>query len=225
VSYHGWMRETGKEPAVRKGNGQGRGASGRVGFSVLVLAAMLLWPSAPSAFYKQEGMLKGQDDRSREEQNREYFTDRNVITHEGEEKRFYTDVLKDRIVLISFFYTNCPTAAPDNAKIAVIRGLLEGKTGREVLVVSISADPDRDTPEALKEYVKRYDAGKGRVLLTGPKESMKAINLRLGNVNPDPESHIRVFLLGNLKTGHWIRMNEYAPSPSVAEGLLLLAEE
>ena len=36
------MRETGKEPAVRKGNGQGRGASGRVWFSVLVLAATLL---------------------------------------------------------------------------------------------------------------------------------------------------------------------------------------
>src|SRR4030066_2231916 len=126
------MRETGKEPAVRKGHGQGRGASGRVGFSVLVLAAMLLWPSAPSAFYKQEGMLKGQDDRSREEQNREYFTDRNVITHEGEEKRFYTDVLKDRIVLISFFYTNCPTAGSDTAKLMEIRGMLDGDVGENI---------------------------------------------------------------------------------------------
>ena len=219
------MGETRKEPTVRKEREQGRGASGRVWFSVLILAATLLWPAAPSAFYKQEGRLSTPDGRSREEQNREYFTDRNVITHEGIEKRFYTDVLKDRIVLISFFYTNCPTAAPDNAKIAEIRGLLEGKTGKEVLVVSISADSQRDTPEALKEYVKRHDAGKGRVLLTGTKETMREINLKLGNRNPDPESHIRVYLLGNLKTGHWIRMNEFTPSASVAEGLRLLAEE
>jgi protein SCO1/2 len=225
VSYHGEVAETGKEPAVRRKYDQGRGVSVRAGFVALALAAALLWPSAPSAFYKQEGILKTPDGRSREEQNREYFTDRNVITHEGEEKRFYTDVLKDRTVLISFFYTNCPTAAPDNAKIAEIRRLLDGEAGKEVLFVSVSADPDRDTPDAVKEYAKRYDAGKGRVLLTGPKETMKAINLRLGNVNPDPESHIRIFLLGNLKTGHWIRMNEFAPSPSVAEGLRLLAEE
>ena len=63
------------------------------------------------------------------------------------------------------------------------------------------------------------------MLLTGPAETMRTINLRLGNRNPDPELHIRVFLLGNLRTGHWIRMNEFAPSPSVAEGLRLLAEE
>ena len=214
-----------KEPTVRKMPEQKWEASGRAWFSVLVLAATLLWPSAPSAFYKQEGRLKTPDDRSREEQNLHYFTDLQVITHDGKERRFYSGILKGKVVMISFFYTNCPTAAPDNAKIAEIRGLLDGETGKEVLIVSISADPERDTPGALKEYAQRYDAGKGRVLLTGTKETMRTINAKLGNVNPDPESHIRVFLLGNLRTGHWIRMNEFAPSASVAEGLRLLAEE
>jgi protein SCO1/2 len=204
-----------------------KGRRGVLGWRIVLglLAASLLAAPAATAFYKQEGTLKPADDRSREEQNLHYFTDLPVITQEGKERRFYSDILEGRVVMITFFYTNCPTAGPDNAKIVEIRGLLEGKAGNDVLVVSISADPGRDTPEALKEYAERYVAGKGRVLLTGPKETLRTINLKLGNVNPDPESHIRVFLLGNLKTGHWIRMNEFAPSPSIAEGLRLLAEE
>jgi protein SCO1/2 len=206
---------------------KGKARRGVHGWRIVLglLAASILAAPGAKAFYKQEGVLKTPDDRSREEQNRQYFTDLSVITQEGKERRFYSDILEGRVVMITFFYTNCPTAGPDNAKIDEIRGLLEGEAGNEVLVVSISADPERDTPDALKAYAQRYDAGKGRVLLTGPKETMRTINLKLGNVNPDPESHIRVFLLGNLKTGHWIRMNEFAPSPSVAEGLRMLAEE
>ena len=60
---------------------------------------------------------------------------------------------------------------------------------------------ERDTPKALKEYAERYDAGKGWVLLTGEVENLRLINRKLGNTNPVPESHIRVYLLGNLKTG------------------------
>lgn len=198
---------------------------GMAGFAVLVLAAALFDPQAGESFYKQEGTPGSKDKRPREEQNREYFSDRKVITHEGKEKRFYTDVLKDRVVLISFFYTNCPTAEPDTAKLAEIRGMLNGKDGEKILFVSVSVDPERDTLDAVMEYAKRHDPGKGWFLLTGEKANLQAINLKLGNKSPDPESHIRIYLLGNPRTGHWIRMNQYAPSQSVAEGLRLLAEE
>ena len=197
----------------------------RSGTAVLLLSVSLLAPHPATAFYKQEGSLKTSDGRSREEQNLLYFTDLPVTTHDGLRKRFYSDILKGKVVLISFFYTNCPTAAQDNAKIAEIRGLVEGGKGKDVLFVSISADPERDTPEALKEYAERYRPGTGRVLLTGTREDLRAINLKLGNASPSPEAHIRIFLLGNVKTGRWIRMNEFAPSASVAEGIQLLSEE
>jgi protein SCO1/2 len=196
-----------------------RGTAGRAILFFLVLAATLLGPAASFSFYQQKGRLGTKSDRPLEEQNREYFTDRKVITHEGEEKRFYTDVLKDRVVLISFFYTNCPTADPDNAKLSEIRKLLDGDSGEKVLFVSVSADPERDTPEEVREYAKRYNAGNDWVLLTGDRDNLYAINRKLGNAAPNPESHIRVYLLGNLKTGHWIRLNQYAPSVAVAEGL------
>jgi len=198
---------------------------GMAGFAVLVLAAALFAPQAGESFYKQEGTPGAKDGKPREEQNREYFTDRKVVTHDGKERRFYTDLLKDRVVLISFFYTNCPTAEPDTAKLTEIRGMLNGKDGEKILFVSVSVDPERDTLDAVKEYAKRHDPGKGWFLLTGEKANLQEINRKLGNKSPDPESHIRIFLLGNPRTGHWIRMNQYAPSRSVAEGLRLLAQE
>ena len=47
-----------------------------------------------------------------DDKQRHFFTDLTVITHTGEELRFYSDLLKDRLVVINFFYTNCPTAQP-----------------------------------------------------------------------------------------------------------------
>lgn len=208
---------------LRSERGKNRRTAAWAIVSSLVLAATVLGAVPSFSFYRQEGRLGRTSDRPLEEQNREYFTDRKVITHEGEEKRFYTDVLKDRVVLISFFYTNCPTADPDTAKLAEIRKLLDGDGGEKVLFVSVSADPERDTPGEVREYAKRYHAGEGWVLLTGDRENLHAINRKLGNVSPNPESHIRVYLLGNLKTGHWIRMNQYAPSVAVAEGLRAVA--
>ena len=210
---------------VRKDRNKNVRFGGKAGIAILLVAAALFGPQAGETFYKQEGTPGVKDSRPQDEKNREYFTDRSVVAHDGKESRFYTDLLKGRVVLISFFYTNCPTAEPDTAKLMEIRGMLDGDVGNKIMFVSVSADPERDTLAAVKEYVKRHDPGKGWLLLTGEKANIQAINLKLGNKSPDPESHIRVYLLGNLRTGRWIRMNQYAPSQSVAEGLRLLAQE
>ena len=51
------------------------------------------------------------------------------------------------------------------------------------------------------------------------------INRRLGNVGRLPEGHLQLFLLGNLRTGHWMRMIESAPAFAIAEGLRTLLNE
>jgi protein SCO1 len=158
-------------------------------------------------------------------ENRDYFTDLKVITHEGEELRFYSDVLKDKLVLISFFYISCPTPLPALLTTFKLQKLLGEQLGKEVILLSISVDPENDTPEAVAEYAKKYNPQKGWLFLTGKRENMDAINKKLGNTLRLPEGHLRVLLLGNLKTGHWMRMIESAPVVAVREGLKSLASE
>jgi protein SCO1/2 len=166
-----------------------------------------------------------QDPRALEEKNKAYFSDLKVETHEGQEARFYTDLLKDRIVVISFFYTNCPTAQMSLVTLFKLQKMLGEQLGKEIHLLSISVDPERDSLKAVQEYAGKYNPKKGWLFLTGKKENLDAINLKLGNRSLIPESHIQVFLLGNLRTGQWMRLPETARAEAVAEGLRNLQPE
>lgn len=156
---------------------------------------------------------------SLDEKNRKYFSDLIVTTHEGKDVRFYTDLLKDRIVVISFFYTNCPTAQASLTTLSRVQNSLGDQLGREILFLSISVDPEKDTLQAVRDYVGKFNPKKGWLFLTGKQANIEAINMRLGNRNLIPEFHIQVFLMGNLKTGQWMRLPEKAQADAVAEGL------
>ena len=162
---------------------------------------------------------------SQEEANRSYFTDLEVVTHEGERVRFYSDLLKDRVVVINFFYVNCPTAPPSMGKLFRLQSLLGDRLGSEVFIISISVDPERDTPEEIREYARKFNPRKGWIFVTGDEKNMEVINRKLGNTLRLPEGHLRLFLLGNPKAGNWMKMPESAPANSLGEGLKNLTGE
>ncbi len=162
---------------------------------------------------------------SREDANREYFSDVEVITQDGERLRFYSDVLKDRVVLINFFYINCPTAPPGMIGLFRAQKLLGDELGKDIFFISISVDPENDTPQAVKEYASKFNPPKGWIFLTGSKNGMDLINRKLGNRLSLPEGHIQNLLMGNVKTGNWMRMPPSAPPAAVAEGLRSLRQQ
>lgn len=74
--------------------------------------------------------------------------------------------------LIFFGFTNCPDVCPTTmAEIAAARDMLGADAGK-VRPVLITVDPERDTPEALGEYVAAFDAD--ALGLTGSPEAVAA---------------------------------------------------
>lgn len=197
----------------------------KVTVGVLVALVVCLIGVASECFAQQGPMAPPRPGLSLDEANREYFTDAQVMTHDGRQLRFYSDVLKDKRVLINFFYSNCPTAPPGMARLFKVQSLLGDELGTSVLLISISVDPERDSPEVIQEYARRYNPKQGWLFLTGNAEAMNLINRKLGNTLRLPEGHLRLFLLGNLKTGHWMKMLESAPPSSIVDGLRSLATE
>ena len=128
-------------------------------------------------------------------------------------------------MVISFFYTNCPTAQPALLTLFKLQKRLGEQLGRDVMLLSLSVDPGEDTPQVVWDYVKKFNPQEGWLFLTGSERNMDTINRRLGNTLRLPEGHLRQFLLGNLKTGHWMRMLESAPVIALAEGLRKLSSE
>jgi protein SCO1/2 len=191
---------------------------------IVFLFAWLWIPSTWVVIYP-EAKASPQTRLSRDEKNIRYFTDLKVMTHEGEELRFYSDILKDKLVVISFFYTNCPTAQPTLATFFRLQKRLRDRLSKDIVLLTISVDPEKDTPAAVRKYARKFNPQKGWFFLTGKTETMEIINRRLGNTGPLPQGHLRLFLMGNLRTGHWMKLVETAPEIALAQGLHSLTLE
>ncbi|BCR04425.1 SCO family protein [Desulfuromonas versatilis] len=140
-----------------------------------------------------------------------YFTDLELVTQDGEKVHFYSDLLKDRVVLISGYYINCDTVSPrQNLVLSRLQKKLGALLGQEVLIVSVSVDPQNDTPAKVHDYARVFLPRPGWLFLTGSPENVDEVNMRLGQYHRNPEQHLGIYLLGNLKTGLWMKVSPQA---------------
>jgi protein SCO1/2 len=111
--------------------------------------------------------------------------------------------LKGKPVLIDFIYANCATACPLlTAKFAAIAKLIRPELGARMTMVSITVDPEHDTPETLLTYAKTHDASyRGWFFLDGKPELIDRVlqiyRLRRERAADGSIAHVTTaFLLG-----------------------------
>jgi len=151
-----------------------------------------------------------------EGEQRRYFTDTKLQDQDGREVRFYADALRGKIVLISFIYTNCTDICPTLMhNLTDVQDQLGDRFGVDVFFVSITVDPEDDTPEELKRYGERYNTRPGWTFLTGPKKDVEAVIKRFGEFQDDFEDHSMVFVLGDVKNARWSKMRGDQPPETV----------
>jgi cytochrome oxidase Cu insertion factor (SCO1/SenC/PrrC family)/cytochrome c2 len=137
-----------------------------------------------------------------------YFPNLPVVTHEGKTLRFYDDLLKGKIVVINFIYTSCQDICPiATARLAQVEEKLGEKVGRDFFFISMTVDPEHDTPERLNEYAKGFGAGPGWTFVTGRPEDVRAINYKFGERSTSLTEHRNEIVVGNEATGQWQRDN------------------
>ena len=139
-----------------------------------------------------------------------YFPNVELTAQDGTKVHFYDDLLKGKMVVIDLIYTHCVDACPlETARLAQVQRMLGDRVGKEIFFYSISIDPERDTPEELKQYAEKYHVGPGWLFLTGKKEDIDLISKKLGLYSaPNPrnrDGHTPAVLLGNEATGQWMR--------------------
>jgi protein SCO1 len=153
-----------------------------------------------------------------------YFTNLPVVTQDGETLRFYDDVLKDKVVLVSLFYTSCPDACPlITTKMAAVQDRLGEAMGRTIHFVSISVDPKTDRSEVLKSYAANFQVGDGWLFLTGEETDLTTITHRLGQPDGNPMAHPPFLLAGDTRRGYWRKFLPDVPEEALAAFLVELA--
>ena len=133
-----------------------------------------------------------------------YFSDVELLDQDGRRVRFYTDLLKGKTVVINAFFTTCTSVCPPmNRNLEKVQEALGDRLGKDVFIVSISVDPETDTPTRLKEYAKRFHAKPGWTFLTGKKENVDWALYKVGQYVEAKDDHTTVIVIGNETTGLW----------------------
>jgi len=155
-----------------------------------------------------------------------------LYTQDGEPVRFYDDLVKDRIVLINFMYTQCTGKCPPTTRSLVkVQDLLGDRVGTDILILSISLDPEVDTPQVLKAYADDFGAGPGWVYLTGQFDDIDMLRHKLGVFDPDPiidadkTNHAGLLTFGNERTGRWAALPALLETDEIVRAVLRITRE
>ena len=129
-----------------------------------------------------------------------------MVTQNSEPVDLRSDVVSDRIVVLDFIYTTCTTVCPVlTAIMSQVNGQLAERIGKDVILVSMTVDPKRDTPARLKKYSSNFRTDDGWLWLTGDKPIVDGVLRKLGAYTANFEDHPAMILVGDGRTGQWSR--------------------
>jgi protein SCO1 len=132
-----------------------------------------------------------------------------LVDQGGHSIHLYTDLVKGRkSVLISTIFTTCGTICPlVGARLSGLQRLMGPCSHAEYSLISISVDPAVDTPERLREWGRKFGAGRCWSLLTGPKTNVDAALRALHLLPADKLSHNPSALIGHDGSDNWTLCN------------------
>jgi protein SCO1/2 len=134
-----------------------------------------------------------------------FLPDLALLDQNGRRVRFYSDLIKDKIVLISFFYTSCTYTCLMQGKVfSELQAELGERLGKDVFLISVTMDPETDTPGLLKRWAGQHGLRKGWSLVTGGKDDMaKLVGHLTGNPLGRLEMHSAFIYIGNDRNNNW----------------------
>lgn len=121
-------------------------------------------------------------------------------------------------VVVNFIFTSCTAICPVmSVTFSQVQRAL-GKDAAPPRMVSISIDPEYDTPARLKEYAARHDAGPDWHMLTGSKESILMVARAFDSWRGDKMNHTPSTYLRAGVNKPWLRLDGFAsPAEIVRE--------
>jgi protein SCO1/2 len=109
-------------------------------------------------------------------------------------------------VILDFIFGTCTTICPVlSAGYANLQNKLPAESSK-VHLVSISIDPENDTPKVMRDYLKRYRAKPGWDFLTGKREDIDKVMYAFNAYIPNKMSHYPLTIIREPKSGKWIRI-------------------
>ncbi len=121
------------------------------------------------------------------------------------------DELNDgRSVVLAFIYTSCTTICPLTSRTLYELQNKLGSARDQVHIVSISIDPEQDTPQRLREYAARFHAGPEWHHYTGTLAASQAAQRAFGVYRGNKMDHVPATLVRAAPGAPWVRLGGFA---------------
>ena len=113
----------------------------------------------------------------------------------------------NEIVIVDFIFGTCTTICPIlSAGFSNLQRRMGSGPGGPTLL-SISIDPEHDSPEVMTKYLKRYRAQPGWSFLTGDRDDIDLVMRAFGAYVPDKMSHQPVSFIKMGASDQWLKID------------------
>jgi protein SCO1/2 len=140
-----------------------------------------------------------------------------VLDANGERLNLRSVLDSDKPVLLNFIFTSCMAICPVlTATFAQTQERL-GSEADKVRMISISIDPEQDTPVILKKYAEKFHAGPHWRFLTGNLPDIVAVQKAFAAYRGNKMNHAALTLLRNGQDQPWVRLEGFASAAQLLD--------
>ena len=130
-----------------------------------------------------------------------------LVNQDGARVRLQSLTESGKPVILDFIYGTCTTICPVlSAGYTSVQSKI-GPDTRKVQLISISIDPEHDTPKIMKGYLNQYRAKPGWDFLTGTREDIDRVMRAFDSYVSDKMYHKQVTFIRAQGPGEWVRID------------------
>ena len=123
----------------------------------------------------------------------------------------------DAPVMLNFIFTSCTAICPAMSAIFARVQTELGSDSERLRMVSVSIDPEHDTPEALSAYARRFGAGPQWEFLTGSLDDSIAVQRAFDADRGDKMNHVPMTLFRATPESQWVRYDGFATAAELVK--------
>lgn len=143
--------------------------------------------------------------------------DRSLLDEQGRATSMAEQLETAKPVMLNFIFTTCTTICPVlSATFTQIQEQL-GSEAAAIRMLSVTIDPEQDTPERLRAYAERFRAGPQWRFLTGDAESIVAVQKAFDIYRGSKTNHEPITLLRGPGATSWVRIDGIASAADIID--------
>jgi protein SCO1/2 len=151
--------------------------------------------------------------------------DLTLVNQQGERVSLKEVLEPEGPVMLNFIFTTCTTICPVMSATFAQVQLALGEEAAKVRMVSVSIDPEHDTPKRLREYAQRYDAGGNWMFLTGSYDDSIAAQKAFDAYRGSKMNHTPLTLMRSSPEVAWVRIDGLASAEEIVKEYRALSGE